>query len=35
MEKNAESANQPKITWLINLQQKSQEYTIGKGQYLQ
>ena len=30
MEQNRESRNKPILMWEINLQQKSQEYTIGK-----
>ena len=35
MEQNGEPRNEPTLTWAINLQQRRQEYTMGKIQPLQ
>ena len=35
MEQNREPRDKPMHMWSIHLQQSSQEYTMGKGQYLQ
>ena len=35
MGQNIEPRNKPTHTWLINLQQRRQEYMMGKGQSLQ
>ena len=34
MEKNSEPRNEPTLIWAINLQQRRQEYTMGKIQLL-
>ena len=34
MEQNREPRNKPRHIWAINLQQRGQKYTIGKGQSL-
>ena len=35
MEQNKQPRNKPTHVWSINLQQRSQEYTMGKGQSFQ
>ena len=35
MEQNRKPRNKPIIIWSINLQQRRQEYTMGKSQFLQ